>query len=511
MLRSVILFITFVIVQSNKCAHRSFGQDSIVCVCNATYCDRIYQSRLQAGQFQLYTSSKSGERLQFTTGNFSTKPVNGTLLIINSTQQYQKVHGFGGAFTDSSVLNIRSLSNRTRRKLLESYFAAPGNGIGYTYINVPIAGTDFATRPYSYDDTPHDSALRNFSLVNEDNYRIEYLHEIKNIMSNSNNLRLLCSSWAAPAWMKTSNETTWGILKREYYQTYANYLKKYFDAYKKHNISFWGFIPAHEPLAGFDTNNWYNGMGWSPNASAFWAVNYLAPTLKRAGYNPAYIAYDDERANILSYVEDVFRNKKANKLYTGISVHWYLDPIVSPMILTETHNRFPDKFLLITEVFNGVPGYQTDVGVLLGLWSRGESYAADIIQNFQHSLNAYVDFNLVLNEHGGPNWSGKFADAAIIVAPEHDEFYKQPNYYAMAHFSSFVPRNSRRISSTGLENNQNVSAVAFLTPEEKIVVVTINKGDKPINITLKHNNTGHIINLYLSAHSLYTVLYHNRR
>lgn len=82
---------------------------------------------------------------------------------------------------------------------------------------------------------------------------------------------------------------------------------------------------------------------------------------------------------------------------------------------------------------------------------------------------------MALDEQGGPNWLENHADSAIIVAPERDEFYKQPNYYAMAHFSSFVPRDSRRILSTGLENNNNASAIAFLTPEEKIVVVVINK------------------------------------
>jgi len=113
------IYIFLYLIAGNKCMRRSFGQDSIVCVCNATYCDGIYQSKLQAGQFQLYTSTKSGERLQLTNGKFSIEPINGTLLVINSSQQYQKIYGFGGAFTDSTVLNIRSLSNKTQHKLLE--------------------------------------------------------------------------------------------------------------------------------------------------------------------------------------------------------------------------------------------------------------------------------------------------------------------------------------------------------------------------------------------------------
>jgi len=92
-----------------------------------------------------------------------------------------------------------------------------------------------------------------------------------------------------------------------------------------------------------------------------------------------------------------------------------------------------------------------------------------------HWVVGWIDWNIALNEHGKPNWAKNYVDSPIIVIPHTDEFYKQPMFYAISHFSKFVPRDSRRISSTGLENQIKLHAIAFLTPKDEIVVVVVNK------------------------------------
>lgn len=108
----------------------------------------------------------------------------------------------------------------------------------------------------------------------------------------------------------------------------------------------------------------------------------------------------------------------------------------------------------------------------LGDWGRAESYMLDLIQNYQHWMTGFTDWNLVLDRQGGPNWVRNFVDAPIIVNPETDEFYKQPTYYALAHFSKFIPPGSMRI---GTENTNYEDGVAFLTPENEIVFVMYNR------------------------------------
>lgn len=96
-------------------------------------------------------------------------------------------------------------------------------------------------------------------------------------------------------------------------------------------------------------------------------------------------------------------------------------------------------------------------------------------QNLSNWVVGWIDWNMALNEQGAPNWAKNFVDSPIIVISQSDEFYKQPMFYAISHFSKFVPSGSYRIFSTGLENNQNIKTIAFVTPKEQIVVVAINK------------------------------------
>lgn len=89
-----------------------------------------------------------------------------------------------------------------------------------------------------------------------------------------------------------------------------------------------------------------------------------------------------------------------------------------------------------------------------------------------HWAVGWVDWNLALDETGGPNWIQNYVDSPIIVNADNDEFYKQPMYYALKHFSRFVDRGSIRISIT--ETN-DVKATAFVTPLNQVVVVLYNK------------------------------------
>lgn len=511
MLRAITLIIIFVAVKGDGCMRLSFGENGSVCVCNSTYCDTIEVPQLQQDQFLWYTSTKDGKMMESSINNFSkNKDKNmSKVLTLDSNKKHQQIFGFGGAMTDAAALNIRTLSNETQRQLLESYFGS--TGIGYTFSRIPIAGTDFSTRPYTYDDVPNDFTLSNFSLVGEDDYKIEYLHRIKNIMSDPETLRIFTTSWSAPAWMKNTNNIKWGALNPEYYQLYADYIKKFFDAYKERGINIWGMTPGNEPIDGLVPFFPFNSMMWLPREGADWVVNHLAPTLSKAGYKDLiYMAMDDQRMLLPWYVETMFTNQKAKEVFSGTAIHWYADKQFSPDRLTRTHNKYPNKFMLITEACTGTfPTNPFEPKVSLGSWSRGELYMLDIIENLSHYVSGWVDWNLALNKTGGPNWVENYVDSPIIVIPEEDQFYKQPMFYAIAHFSKFVPRNSYVIFSTLEERfkEENIKSIAFLTPEQKIVIVIVNKGKNPIPLTIKDTVRGKTISVTLPGKSFHTISY----
>ncbi|XP_019700058.1 glucosylceramidase isoform X2 [Harpegnathos saltator] len=492
----------------DDCVSRVIEPGAIVCVCNSTYCDSVQDVEVKENQYVTYTSTKKGKRLQRSIGNFSSQPIsNEIILTVDITQRYQKIFGFGGAMTDAAALNIRTLSNETQQKLLESYYSDKGSE--YVFCRIPIAGTDFSTRPYTYDDVPDDFTLSHFHLAKEDDYKMDYLNKMKSVMSKPGNLKIFTTAWSAPPWMKNTDDIKWGALKFEYYQRYADYICKFLDAYNETGIKMWGITTGNEPFNGIWPFFPFNSMFWSSKTGAIFSANYLAPTLAKAGYNLVYMTLDDQRYGTPWYPKKVFENEKAKKLFSGTAVHWYADTFISPLRLDELHDMYPDKFILMTEACTGSTLFE-EHKVILGCWLRGEQYLSDIIESLSHWITGWVDWNLALNKSGGPNWANNFVDAPIIVMPENDEFYKQPMYYALYHVSKFVSPNSTRIGCTGLGTDMSdlVQAIAFSTPENNIVLVLLNKDEKSYDIAIQDKAIpGKHINLQLPAKSFTTLKY----
>ncbi|KAH9396804.1 hypothetical protein TYRP_003102 [Tyrophagus putrescentiae] len=177
----------------HACKHpRGFGNGASVCVCKAEHGGNTCANDLQLkpplenlkkspGVVSAYVSSKKGARfshlqLQFKNGQNNLKSQsptttaqhNVTTIEINQTITYQRIIAFGGAFTDSAGINIASLPDQLQRQLIKDYFSLEG-GIGYSLGRVPIGGTDFSPRPYSYDDhNQGDESLKHFALQPED-------------------------------------------------------------------------------------------------------------------------------------------------------------------------------------------------------------------------------------------------------------------------------------------------------------------------------------------------------
>ncbi|CAL7945476.1 unnamed protein product [Xylocopa violacea] len=506
----LLLVVAFLAVQgkASECVPRSFGTDRIVCVCNATYCDvtPLNNPRVpRNGTFYWYVSSRNGLRLNMASAEFGSCPVGVSSIVVlnvNTTARYQTILGFGTAFTDSAGINLNKLSSATQDQLIRSYYD-PEVGSRYTLGRIPIAGTDFSTRPYTYDDYPNDTTLQHFALTQEDyHYKIP---NARRALELNPEVKFFSSAWTAPAWMKTIDSINgyFGFLKRENYQTFADYILRFIEDYRDNGIDIWAVSTGNEPLNAFIPGISLPSMAWTPGTVRDWIANNLGPTLRASSRNGTRIfVLDDQRIELPWYVQAVFQDSRARDYTTGIAVHWYDDSFVPPTVLTEMHDDSPDKFILLTEACTGFR--ITDFPkVILGSWNRGEQYILSIIQYMNHWSVGWVDWNFALDSEGGPNWVNNTVDAPIIVNPDTDEFYKQPMYYALKHFSRFVDRGSVRISIT---DTDDIRATAFVTPSEEVVVVLYNRNQQPTTVTLNDPEAGTIC-VELPACSMNTIIY----
>ncbi|XP_015523845.1 lysosomal acid glucosylceramidase [Neodiprion lecontei] len=491
-------------VNADPCIPREF-ENGTVCVCNATYCDSTPAYDLpEIGFYIRYTSNEDGLRLDKTQGafgNVSTSEEELLVLLRNIT--YQRIHGFGGCFTDSACISIKSLSEDAQKNLMSSYFSSEGNA--YNLGRVPIAGTDFSTRLYTYDDYSGDLLLKNFSLADEDlYYKIPLMQQA---LEMSPELKFIAASWSAPPWMKTNNDYIGlGFLLKEYYQLYAEYLIKFLDEYENHGLEMWAISTGNEPNDAFIDGYEINSLTWLSSTIAEWVAENLGPTISESKHNKTLIlALDDQTFYLPNFVEEMFVNETAKNYTAGIAVHWYYDTDTPSSVLQETHDLFPDKFLLMTEA--AVAANLSDGKLLLGSWDSGEKYIMDIIDNLRNWVTGWIDWNLALNEEGGPHWHYTYDQSSIVVNAEADEFYKQPLFYAISHFSKFIPRGSVRVELTHNQvTNATVDFVAFVTPEDETVLVIFNKWSEERQVIISDPERGNI-DLQLSPNSVQTIIY----
>lgn len=126
---------------------------------------------------------------------------------------------------------------------------------------------------------------------------------------------------------------------------------------------------------------------------------YLKPILKEQGFSDVLIVgIDDELPFIQTYINALKKRAKGNDIDIDlIGVHWYLDDFYSRDLLDRILKTY-NKPILYTE---GRDLHDMISGPVFGSWKRCQSYGQRIINIFQHSTAGFIDWNMVLDEHGG--------------------------------------------------------------------------------------------------------------
>ncbi|XP_032527861.2 lysosomal acid glucosylceramidase-like [Danaus plexippus] len=477
------------------CAPR-FLNNSVVCVCNATYCDTVTRRVPEAGTYIAYTSSKSGLRFSITQGDIEDADTSyssadyGKVFDLQPSKVYQAIEGFGGAATDAAGINWKKMKPAIQDTLVKSYFSE--DGLEYNVIRLPIGSTDFSTRFYAYNQYPKDdTALSNFTFAPEDiKYKVPF---VKSCLSAANNeVKIVSATWSPPKWMKVKEpQSGISFIKEEFYQVYSDYHCKFAELFEEEGIHIWGISTGNEPLVNMFAGVRKDETAWNAPSFAKFIREYFGPTIKNCSVKDMKIlAIEDQRYALPLFFTKLQSDTEAMSYVDGISLHFYGDKNTPASTIPRVLKEFPDKFVLYTEACNG-PQSPKDEKVVLGSWDRAKTYFTNILENLNYNVVGWLDWNLFLDTEGGPTWTKNFVDSSIIVDYDKQEFYKQPTYYAIGHFSKFVPRGSQRIkvktilpvTSYGLDiiDFTTVEAsffdnVAFITPKGTIVVIIHNEG-----------------------------------
>jgi glucosylceramidase len=445
---------------------------------------------------QVFETSQSGSLLHKVERKVSNEEK--IEITLNPKITYQKIIGFGGSFTEASATVLNQLSKANKDKILNAYFSEAG--ANYSLTRTHIASCDFSLNNYTYAKVEDDFELKNFTIEEDKNDLIPMILQAKSISKDGFNL--IASPWSCPPWMKDNKSYVGGKLLPKYNDVFALYFEKYLDAYQREGIPIWGLTVINEPHG--NGNNWESTL-FSPSEMTNFVENHLGPKLKNSKYKEVKIlGYDQNRAGLQEWVDEMYKTKNTSQFFDGTAIHWYESTYdYFPKQLQYAHFKAPNKYLIQTEacIDSEIPKWKddswywkkeaTDWGwdwasekekYLHPKYAPVHRYATDIIGCLNNWVDGWIDWNMVLNKQGGPNWFKNWCIAPVIADTENDEVYFTPLYYVMSHFSKFIRPNATKIDCK--INSEQLLATAVENTDKSIVVVVFNPTNKSHKLSI---------------------------
>lgn len=415
-------------------------------------------------------------------------------VFVNPAKTFQDFVGIGGAISDASAEIYATLSDSTKAQLIDAYYDND-KGIGYTMLRTSIHSTDFSSESYTYIQEG-DSSLTSFSIDHDRAYRIPL---IKAALEKASSLVTHVAPWSPPAFMKSNQSMLkGGSLLPEYYQSWANYYVKFIKAYEAEGIPIWGLTVQNEPMA---TQTWESCI-YTADEERDFVKNYLGPTLASNGLgDKKLMVWDHNRDLINQRAATVLSDPDASKYVWGVGFHWYEtwaggEPMFENV--GKVKEAFPEKHLLFTEGCNerfDATKYQ--------FWPNAERYGKSMINDFNNGTEGWTDWNILLDQNGGPNHVGNFCFAPIHADTATGELIYTPSYYYIGHFSKFIKPNAKRIGSA--VSRSVIISTTFQNENGGMATVVLNSTDEEVSYNLFVEQFK--IALTIPAHGIQTIVY----
>ncbi|MBA6252706.1 glycosyl hydrolase [Colwellia sp. MB3u-55] len=476
----------------------------------------------------------------------------GKVIVVRPDIKKQKIIGIGTSFTESSAFVLAHLTKDKRAEVMENIYGEKGANfsIARTHIGATDFAVDgrysYAERKDDANLTSFSIAVdsdgfsaQHYPGIKDEQFdllpMIKEAYAIKNQQVDKD-LKIVASAWTAPPWMKTiedyyvkptpenNHQGTGGELKPQYVATYADYLIKYLDAYQQEGIELWALTPVNEPHG--NSGQW-ESMHFTPKTQNTFIKDHLGPKLKASAHNAVkLLIYDQNRDEMEHWTDEILGDKETSEYVYGTAVHWYESSNqVNEDVFDRVHEKFPEFSIIHTEGTIDDLGKDAPAGILDPVrfkesnwfnnddfwWNKNATdwaytatwapkpedhpiytpvhrYARNIIVSLDHWLEGWIDWNIVLDKHGGPNHVGNFCGAPIMIDTETGEVYYTPIYYVLAQFSKTI-----RPGDTALQVNQQLDgldkdalhASAAINDNGLVSVQLLNTTKAPINYSLQ--------------------------
>ena len=410
------------------------------------------------------------------------------LLNLHEEIQYQHIDGFGGALTDSAGTIYNRMNERQKKELLTSYFA--NQNMNYSMLRIPIDSCDFSVCHYEAVSDQTDRQMKSFQLKRPEETIFPMLDAIQKTYGK--NIDIMLTPWSPPPFMKTNGERNHGgKLKEEYKQFWADYICHYIVEYRKRGYHVVRLSLQNEPKA---VQSWDSCI-YSAEDEKIFLSKYLWPALVQNHLTDVEIFIWDHNKERALERAAVTIDEETDKMISGIALHWYSGDHFEAVRML--HEKYPDKKLILSEACIEYCKYSGD-----DVLKNAQHYAHDMIGDFAAGLHAFYDWNLVLDEQGGPNHVGNYCDAPYLYHTDTEQLEKRCSATYLWHFSHFIHKNAVRIGSSCYTSG--IETVAFKNEDGSIAVILLNRTGESIPVYLRRKEQ--CVKLDIPAESITTAI-----
>ncbi|HEX5654182.1 MAG TPA: glycoside hydrolase family 30 protein [Chitinophagaceae bacterium] len=445
------------------------------------------------------TADSSDLRLTLTGDTFSFRELGQPFetqvcVFVDPAKTYQTYFGMGAALTDASAETFAKLPKEKQDEFLQAHFSKE-KGIGYTVARTNINSCDFSSDMYTYV-SDGDKELKSFNIEHDRKFKIPFIKKAQEAAGGK--INLFASPWSPPAWMKDNNDMLQGgKLKPDFYDSWATYYTKFIKEYEKNGIPVWGISVQNEPMA---KQRWESCIYTAEEERDF-LKNHLGPVMQKEGLgDKKIIVWDHNRDLIYQRAQTYFNDPDAARYAWGIGFHWYEDwSGGQPMYenLRRVYEAYPDKHIFFTE---GCA--ESFDSTRYRAWVLGEEYGRSMINDFNNGMVGFTDWNILLDEKGGPNHVQNFCFAPVHADTRSGQLIYTNAYYYIGHFSKFIQPGAKRIAVA--PSRSQLLATGFINPDGKVVVIVMNQSGKetPYFLWIK----GQAVEVKAKAHSISTLV-----
>jgi len=406
--------------------------------------------------------------INFATG--STADAGTNTVVVDPTQGYQTMEGFGAAFTDSAAWLLETVEPSANLSgTLSDLFTRNGDGIGLSFMRIPMGASDIARSVYSFDDQPvgtTDPTLADFSIAHDQAYILPLIQQAKTLNPQ---MKLMANPWSPPGWMK--DPTTMSpvsmlggtLLMTPTNETaFANYFVKYLQAYQAAGVNIDYITLQNEPL---NITSSYPSMGMSDTVQLGLLQNYVLPALAANSISTKVFVYD-HNWDTPSYPQTVLGGLTAPQLTQVAGTAWH------------GYGGAPGAQQLLQDQFPTLGNWETEHSG--GTW-QSDQFEVDMLeitQVLRNSAKSFVKWSLALNQNLGPNLTQNASlggcdtcTPIVTVNSTTGAVTKDIEFYTLGHYSKYVLPGAVRVYSS---NTPAIASVAFQNPDGSMALIAYN-------------------------------------